>query len=223
MQKHIFLDIGNTNTKWKVQDEYFVLPTENFEFDKLLDSSKIWVSNVSEKIFNFKKPYVCIVESQKKYKSLINAYRRPKSLGSDRWLGMIAAYEKSKDNNFIVIDVGSAITIDLVNKSGMHLGGVIIPGLEKIRQTFNNFLISSDESIIGLGKSTEEAWTIGTFSMIPSTINLKIKELRVAMPDAIIYITGGGYSKIREFLEFDHNHSKNLVLDGLEFYADSMR
>jgi len=222
MASTIFVDCGNTYTKWKFEENYFKLPTIDFEFENLPESSRVWVSNVSAKVFNLKKSRLVIAESQKNYKSLINSYHEPKSLGSDRWLAMIASYEFSQNSSFITIDIGTAITIDLVNHSGIHLGGLIFPGLKKIRECFNNFPISSEKNIDQIGQSTEKAWTIGTLNLIVNAINHKIRELKVKFPDALIFLTGGGYSEIKEFLEFEHSYHENLVLDGLEFYVNNM-
>jgi len=222
MNSHILLDIGNTNTKWKFKGEFFELSTENFDFKKLPKSSSVWVSNVSDKNFDVNNKFINIIESQAKYKSLTNSYDNPNSLGSDRWFGMIASYEFSKYSSFIMIDVGSAITVDVVNQSGIHLGGLIFPGLKKIRECFNNFPISSFKTIHKIGQSTEEAWTLGTLSMVVNNINQKIRELRTNCPDALIFLTGGGYSEIKEFLEFEHSYHEYLVLDGLEFFANNM-
>ena len=222
MNSHILVDIGNTNTKWKFQDKFFCLPTDNFELDKLPDSSSIWVSNVSKKILDVENSFFTLVESQANYKSMINAYKNPQSLGSDRWIGMVASYEFSQGRSFIMIDIGTAITIDAVNKYGIHLGGLIFPGLKQVRGCFNNFPVSSDKNIDRIGQSTEEAWTIGTLNLIVNAINHKIRELKAKFPDALIFLTGGGYSDIKEFLEFDHCYHENLVLDGLEFYVNNM-
>jgi len=223
MLSSILVDIGNTITKWKFEGNYFVLPTEKFEFDMLPNCSKIWVSNVSSKSFNIKKLHVGFVLSQKRYKSLTNAYNDPESLGCDRWLAMIACYEASRGKNFILLDIGTAITIDVVNNSGNHLGGVIFPGLKKVRGCFNNFPVSSDINIDQIGQSTEKAWTIGTLNLIVNAINHKIRELKDKFPDSLILLTGGGYFEIQKFIEFDHSYHENLVLDGLELYVNNMR
>jgi len=223
MLSSILVDIGNTITKWKFEGNYFVLPTEKFEFDMLPNCSKIWVSNVSSKSFNINKLHVGFVLSQKIYKSLTNAYNDPESLGCDRWLAMIACYEASRGKNFILLDIGTAITIDIVNNSGNHLGGLIFPGLKKLRECFNNFPVSSDVNIDQIGQSTEKAWTIGTLNLIVNAINYKIRELKDKFPDALILLTGGGYFEIQKFLEFDHSYHENLVLDGLELYVNNMR
>jgi type III pantothenate kinase len=222
MRRYLFLDIGNTNTNWRFQGKFFKLLTQEFEFDKLPTSEKIYVSNVSQRVFDAANDLVTYVESQKSYKSLINAYHEPKSLGSDRWLGMIASYEYAQGMNFIMVDIGSAVTIDAVDMYGSHLGGLIFPGLEKIRQGFNFHTVPTGKNIAGVGESTEKAWTIGTLSLIVNTINQKIKELQIKLPEASVFITGGGYSDLQDFIDFEHDHRENLVLDGLEFYANNV-
>ena len=222
MHRCIFVDIGNTNTNWRFQGMSYKSPTHEFEFDKLPSSEYVYVSNVSHRIFDVANDLVTYVESQKSYKSLINAYHKPKSLGSDRWLAMIASYEFSQGKSFIVVDIGSAVTIDAVDKYGSHLGGLIFPGLEKIRQGFNFHTASNSKNIAGVGESTEKAWTIGTLSLIVNNINQKIKELKIKLPKASIFITGGGYSNLQDFIDFDHYYCENLVLDGLEFYANNV-
>ena len=220
MPSSILVDIGNTNTKWKFDGNYFTLPTENFEFEKLPESSKVWVSNVSKIPFEISANSVTFVNAQDKYKTLINAYSNPKSLGCDRWLGMIASYEMLKEKSFVLVDIGTAITIDIVNKSGVHLGGLIFPGVDKLRQTFDNFPVSSSGFINSLGRSTQEAWSNGTLSLVVNTINQKIKEIKNEIPNISVFITGGGYLGLQSFLDFDHVYHKNIVLDGLQFYVD---
>jgi len=220
MPSSILVDIGNTNTKWKFDGNYFTLPTENFEFEKLPESSKVWVSNVSKIPFEISANSVTFVNAQDKYKTLINAYSNPKSLGCDRWLGMIASYEMLKEKSFVLVDIGTAITIDIVNKSGAHLGGLIFPGVDKLRQTFDNFPVSSSGFINSLGRSTQEAWSNGTLSLVVNTINQKIKEIKNEIPNISVFITGGGYLGLQSFLDFDHVYHKNIVLDGLQFYVD---
>jgi len=222
MRRYLFLDIGNTNTNWRFHGKSFKLPTQEFEFDKLPTSEKIYVSNVSQRVFDAANDLVTYVESQKSYKSLINAYHKPKSLGSDRWLAMIASYEFSQGKSFIMVDIGSAVTIDAVDMYGSHLGGLIFPGLEKIRQGFNFHTVPTGKNIAGVVESTEKAWTIGTLSLIVNTINQKIKELQIKLPEASVFITGGGYSDLQDFIDFEHDHRENLVLDGLEFYANNV-
>jgi len=222
MSSFVYLDIGNSNTKWKYKETYFELPTSQFKLDKLPKSSKIWLSNVSRDFFIDDFSNIFVVESQRKYKSLTNSYKEPKLLGSDRWLAMIASYEKSNKSSFITIDIGSAMTIDVVDSLGNHQGGLIFPGLQKIRQSFDNFPLSDCNNIHILGDSTQEAWTIGTLALVVNSINLKVNQLMSEFIDARIFITGGGFMEVKKLLNFPYVYQKNLVLDGLEFFADNM-
>ena len=222
MNNCIYLDIGNSNAKWKYKGKYFEVPTTEFNIEDLPESSKIWISNVFADFKFSNKSNISLVESQKSYKSLINSYKKPHMLGSDRWLSMIASYEMNPDKSFILIDIGTAITIDVVNNSGLHLGGVIFPGLEKIRQSFDFPLLSLDGNSNKIGQSTDEAWTIGTRSVIVNTINHKVREFKEELQNSSIILTGGGYLGIHDYLDFDHNYYENLVLDGLEFFANNM-
>jgi len=222
MNNSIYLDIGNSNAKWKYKGKYFETPTTKFNLDELPESPKIWVSNVSSNFVIKSKSNISFVESQTKYKSLVNSYKEPRSLGADRWLAMIASYELSLGEEFIIIDIGSAVTIDLVDNSGLHQGGLIFPGLFKIRNTFEYFPLEKECNIKGVGQSTKEAWSIGTLDLIVNGINQKIHELKQKIPNAKIYITGGGFEDIKNFVNFPYNYHKNLVLDGLVLFANNV-
>jgi len=223
MSNSIYIDIGNSNVKWKYKDQYFQTPTDEFSLAQLPDTSKIWVSNVSSNFEINSKHSISLVKSQKKYKSLINSYKDPDMLGSDRWLAMIASYENNPSKGFIVVDIGTAVTIDIVDYSGLHLGGIIFPGLHKIRETFDNFPISNEIKTNNIGQSTIDAWSTGTLDLIVNGINRKVHDIKISEPDVDIYLTGGGVSDLEKFLDFSYVYNKNLVLDGLELFANNMR
>jgi len=222
MNSYIYLDIGNSNANWKFEDEYFEVPTSEFNLEKLPKSSKIWVSNVSSNYRIKSESSISLVKSQKRYKSLINSYLKPHLLGSDRWLAMIAAYEKNPHKSFVVLDIGTAITIDYVNNIGAHQGGLIFPGLAKISNTFDQFQIKKVVDVNELGQSTEEAWSKGTLSLIVTTLNEKIRAIKQFDPQIKILATGGGLSEIEKFFGFTYKFHKNLVLDGLELFANNV-
>ena len=220
MNNHIYLDIGNSYAKWKFQENYFHVPIDEFALDLLPISSKIWVSNVSKDFHVESNSYIHIVEPTQRYKLLTNSYKEPNLLGTDRWLALIASYEKFYEHSFITIDIGSAVTIDVVDSSGKHQGGLIFPGLNKIRQTINSFPVSHIENIYALGDSTQKAWSIGTLGLVVNSINIKVSQIKIEFPHARILISGGGFKNLERFLNFSYEYHKNLVLDGLELYAD---
>ena len=222
MSKNVYLDIGNSYAKWKFQENYFKVPIDQFELDKLPRTSKIWLSNVSNIIDFSKTINLSLVKSHATYKSLKNSYNPPHLLGSDRWLAMIASYEMNSDEGFIVLDIGTAVTIDLVDNSGLHLGGVIFPGLRKIRNTFDYFPVSKEINTNDISRSTKGAWSLGTLDLLVNGINKKIHDIKVNFPGLKIYLTGGGFEEVEKFLDFAYYYRENLVLDGLELFADNM-
>src|SRR5688572_18928021 len=64
-----------------------------------------------------------------------NAYREPWRLGADRWVGAIAAHHLARGRAALVVNIGTALTIDLVAANGKHAGGVIIPGPDDRKST----------------------------------------------------------------------------------------
>ena len=58
------------------------------------------------------------------------AYQQVGNLGIDRWLALISGYTLYPNMAAIVVDAGTATTIDVLNNDGQHLGGWILPGLD---------------------------------------------------------------------------------------------
>jgi len=102
------------------------------------------------------------------------------------------------------------------------LGGVIFPGLHKIRETFDNFPISNEIKINNISQSTKGAWSHGTLGLLVNGINRKVHDIKISEPDLDIYLTGGGVSDLEKFLDFSYVYHKNLVLDGLELFANNV-
>ena len=57
-----------------------------------------------------------------------NGYRDTWRLGADRWVGVIAAHAIAGARPVLVVNIGTALTVDAVTANGRHLGGAIVPG-----------------------------------------------------------------------------------------------
>lgn len=62
------------------------------------------------------------------------AYDEPRQLGADRWAALAAARAISPDRGAIIVDAGTAITVDCLTADGVHVGGVILPGVRLMRR-----------------------------------------------------------------------------------------
>src|SRR5699024_1843795 len=90
-----------------------------------------------------------------------NSYEASDALGVDRWLAIVEAW--SRHGNAIVIDCGSALTVDVAAKEGVHLGGYIVPGLHLLVRSLwegtsqVKVSLSDIQDNAKLGSSTQEA------------------------------------------------------------------
>ena len=70
-----------------------------------------------------------------------SAYQNPAQMGVDRWVALIACADLFPKENCIVVDCGTAITVDTLLANGTHKGGVIFPGLQLMK---NSLLRNTD-------------------------------------------------------------------------------
>lgn len=71
-----------------------------------------------------------LAEVQSPHVGLNVAYRDISRLGVDRWLAMVAAVRMFPGRSLMILDAGSALTVDFVAGDGQHLGGLIMPGVQ---------------------------------------------------------------------------------------------
>ncbi|MDX1336027.1 MAG: type III pantothenate kinase [Gammaproteobacteria bacterium] len=239
---NIYIDAGNTNIKCllskKDSDEFQVIPAVHYKagLSQLLEDcsnvDQIWVSSVLSNDFNswligladglgFSKPV--FVQSVKACCGVSIAYDVPEQFGVDRFLALLAAYHNSKQDQ-IVVDVGTAITVDALLATGRHLGGVIIPGY----LVMQNALIRS-ASAIGdktqgsldiYSKNTADALTTGCYYAVLEGMNGIIRQMLQKFEGCPrITLTGGGAGLFKSEIKGDVKYFENLVLDGLKVMA----
>ena len=72
-----------------------------------------------------------------------NAYHPAEGIGTDRWLCLLGAAALTS-NDVMIVDAGSAITIDLLRRDGQHLGGAILPGFNTTMERFKQIMRNVD-------------------------------------------------------------------------------
>ena len=146
-----------------------------------------------------------------------NQYADVSRLGTDRWLAMLAAYRRA-GGACMIIDSGTAFTIDVLDAQGLHLGGYIVPGLQLMRSSLESntsIRLSDNYSAYSqsLGHSTDEAVFNGTVTVLLATI----KQLRESMGAVEIYFAGGDGALFHGLACLDRSEVvTSLVLDGLD-------
>jgi len=105
----------------------------------------------------------------------------PQTVGIDRLLNVLAAYRRTRTST-IVIDFGTAITIDIVSKDGEFLGGLILPGIRTSAYALNKQTALLPEVDIKkpakiIGKNSEDAIKAGIYFGTVGSLIYIIKEL----------------------------------------------
>lgn len=150
------------------------------------------------------------------------AYRDVRRLGVDRWLALLAAHARDPAPA-LVVDCGSAVTIDLLGSGGRHLGGYILPGLAPMRRA----LYRDTEAVqvrelltpgmsLAPGCDTDSAVNRG----LPLMVLGAIDRAAVALggdgePGPLLWLTGGDGRFFSSLCERPHQLVPELVLDGL--------
>ena len=153
-----------------------------------------------------------------------NGYAEPAQLGVDRWLAMIAAIHQAS-GAVIVVDCGTAVTIDLVDDSGQFRGGVIMAGLGLSRSALSvgtAALASYEPDLITpAATSTADAVVSGTLVGLAGAIERVIQE-QSAMLDTepTIFLTGGDAEQLLLLLNCMVEMQPDLVLHGLKVWID---
>ena len=121
-------------------------------------------------------------------------------LGIDRVAVMVAAWRRLQQA-CIVVDFGTAVTIDLIDDEGVHKGGVILPSDALMRSSLSegtaqlNYFDDTDKAHCVLATNTEDAIISGCGLTLTASISHIVQEMRAQFTrDIPVLATGGGIS-----------------------------
>lgn len=230
------IDIGNTNAVLGLYDSRLIkslrierITIENFNnFVLGYDIEKVLISCVNSDIEDEIKG---IIEISIKIKPIFIRWnsnlglklklKKPEEIGADLLIGGYAATIKYGVPN-IVVDMGTATTVFVVNKNREFLGGAITAGaIISYKELLSKASKLRDATFLKptnyIGKDTNEAIGSGVIYgnalMIEGFVN-KMKE-ELGEDDVKVIITGGMSNILYEFLDKSYIHDDNLLLDGL--------
>jgi type III pantothenate kinase len=150
-----------------------------------------------------------------------NDTTEPDRVGVDRLLAALAAYGRAR-GPCIVVDFGTAITVNAVRADGAFVGGAIFPGLAMMAQALWQRTAQLPEVPVpdaapAVGRNTSEAIAAGLLHGTAGAVsNLIIVASEVVGSGAKIFLTGGDAARVAAFLPSDcRDISPDLVLEGL--------
>ena len=154
------------------------------------------------------------------------AYSSPEAMGADRWAMLVAARRRCP-RGACVVSCGTAVTVDLIDASGRHLGGVIMPGIALMRRalTANTALIAAAEGKVrSLPDNTPDAVATGTVLAAACTVDRLFKEfVESTGPGAECIVSGGDAEEVRALMAHGAIVVPALVLEGLAVMACEQR
>jgi len=159
-----------------------------------------------------------VIASRREQLGVSNGYREPAQLGADRWAALVAAH-RGFEGHKLVVNVGTALTVDALAADGRFLGGLIVPGPALMRRSLGMGtagLRHTEGALREFPRSTPDAITSGAIQASVGAIARLAQAMDAhGCPAGRIILSGGGAREIAASLPLPAIHQDNLVLDGL--------
>lgn len=228
----LLLDIGNSRTKAVLHREgqLIVLPDHLAEtvhssaIDQVFCASVAGVERIEQvrqESGLLRQPWQHVVSEVSK-SGLISSYQQAHLLGVDRWLAMLGAKLQWPEQTLLVVDAGTALTLDWVSAVGQHLGGWIIPGFRLqqkavIGHTAKVFNNSMHDAELALGTDTSSCLQNGCFAAAVAVIFQAVQ----LQPVAKVILTGGDAPLLMPLLtQLNPQLDPLLIFRGLSLYIE---
>jgi type III pantothenate kinase len=238
----LLFDLGNSRCKWawvengiwlrqgvlgnKDEAAWHELKTS---FAELASPGQILFSNVADEVFErrllaLSGIWNCPVKkvvAQASQCGVINAYEHPAQLGSDRWAALIAAWDQARQA-CLVVNCGTATTVDALSDTGKFLGGLILPGIELMRRCLldgTSRLRQEISSVSGRRHDfpTNTADAISSGVLLATTGAIRQQHALLAEKYSVRCIVSGGAADILlPHLGFQAERVENIVLRGMQ-------
>ena len=149
-----------------------------------------------------------------------NMYRTPETLGMDRLAAVVSAYDQRPGRSLLVIDAGTAVTYEFVDREGCYRGGNISPGVYTRFKTLEACcdklpLIEREGEMPEFGYDTETAIRAGVIKGMEFEITGYICQMQKKYPDLLVFLTGGDKFSFDSNLKSIIFADRFLVLKGL--------
>lgn len=235
----IEVDCGNTRAKWRLDGgdvfshdySQSLLESTLVEAIRQNSVSKLRVANVKHHCFIDQLEAFCnsinvpmsFARTSRHTAGVTNSYVDVSRMGVDRWLAVVAAYARC-NGPCVIVDAGTALTVDCVGADGKHFGGLIVPGkkllLEALNQRTSKVLFPPDKAMgcLKLGRSTEEAVYNGIAHMLAGTVNESVARFETHLGlRPLVFVAGGDAKELMPSLHVEFEEWPNIVLDGLRY------
>jgi type III pantothenate kinase len=247
LDKHLVIDVGNTRVKWglcnpaEVEESISLEPDAEESWRSQLEAWNLsrplscTIAGVHPKRrdrvalwFGQRGDHVTIVDSARQL-SLEVAVDQPDRVGIDRLLNAVAVNTRRRaGRGAVIIDAGSAVTVDFLDEQGRFQGGAIFPGLGLMAAALHDHtallpLIEVRSPAPPVGKSTVAAMHAGIFHAAAGAIDRLIQKMTPPGGTIDVFFGGGDANVLAPELSHAANLWPLMTLEGLRLTARSLR
>ncbi|MGA8034310.1 MAG: type III pantothenate kinase [Casimicrobiaceae bacterium] len=162
---------------------------------------------------------------------VVNRYANPARLGADRWASLVAARRRETARGApprpaIVVNAGTAVTVDALDADGVFHGGLIVPGIHLMLQSLADntaALRVTPGRFQDFPTSTPDALRTGALQAVCGAIEQMRAKLARDGAEVVCYLAGGGAQDIAPHLSPPLERVDNLVLEGVLVLASQSR
>ena len=152
-----------------------------------------------------------------------NRYARPAQLGADRWASLVAAWRRSTASDLfppacVVVNAGTAVTIDALDVDGVFHGGLILPGMRLMLQALAENtagLRIAPGGFNAFPDNTADALYSGAMRAVCGAIELMREEIDTDPAHVRCYLAGGAAPEVAQHLNPPVEIVEDLVLEGV--------
>lgn len=171
------------------------------------------------------------VRSTRRAAGVRNGYVQTWRLGADRWVAMLGARALHPGRALCVVDVGTALTLDLLDARGQHRGGLLLPGptlmvasllndTAGIRKRAGGAVRATRRGAARFGRSTRAGLLAGSAMACAALIERALREARRELAGRpLLLLSGGAAAQLTPLLTVAHRRVDGLVLHGLALLA----
>lgn len=164
---------------------------------------------------------ISIARTQSRFGDVRIAYREPHKLGVDRFLALLAAHRRAS-GPALVCGVGTALTVDLIDGGGRHLGGRIAPSPTLMREVLHARAPQLPEQggeYAEFAADTEDALASGCDGAAVALVERSLATARARLgSEPALFVHGGGAGTLADHLP-NAIEVATLVLEGLAQWA----
>lgn len=237
---NLLIDIGNSRVKYVVEQAgqlseiYYcdggqlIAALERLTISQTI--KKVLLVSVNEQAITqqlekwsaFNQLELLLLTTEKSSFGVTNGYQHFAQMGADRWLAILGAQQLYPNETLLIVDSGTATTIDLLCGTAKHFGGWIIPGVDMMMHSlFNNTKRVTGEfgtiTELAFGFNTNDNVNLGCWSATlgaVETAKSEVASLNLTL-DKIVY-TGGNGCELNRLEKNTSVYCENLIFIGMQ-------